>query len=403
MTETTPRAWRPMRAVLAVLILGFLAAGGYAGWVWLQSRDNKAAASTPAAAVPVPVQAAAAGRADVPIYLTGLGNVQAYNTVTVRSRVDGEIQKIAFEEGQMVKQGDLLLQIDPRPFQAALDQAVAKKAQDEAQLVSAKADLERTTNLLARNYATHQLYDSQQAGVNALMAQIRGDQGAIDNAKTQLEYTTIRAPLSGRTGFRQVDQGNIIHAADTNGVVEITQIEPISVVFTVPESQLPTIVTHQKLGPLKVWALPPSGKEILGEGVLTLLNNQVDTGTGTIRLKARFDNKEHTLWPGQSVNARLLVQTLKGVVTVPNTAVQRGPNGLFVYLVKPDKTVEMRSVGVGPITEDKAVIESGLQPGDEVVTAGQYRLQPGATVDITNAQENNRHENPQRMTAQEPS
>lgn len=385
-----------MRAVLAFIVLGLLAAGGYGGWLWLQSRGSDATAATPAPPAPAPVQAALATKSDVPLFITGLGNVQAYNTITVRSRVDGEIQKIAFEEGQMVKQGDLLLQIDPRPFQAALDQAVAKKAQDEAQLVGAKADLQRTTDLVGRGYATRELYDQRQATVNSLAAQIQGDQAAIDNAKTQLAYTTIRAPLSGRAGFRLVDQGNIIHAADTRGVVEITQIEPISVVFTVPEGDLPNIVAHQKLGPLKVWALSPSGKETLAEGVLTILNNQVDTGTGTIRLKAKFDNKEHTLWPGQSVNARLLVQTLKGVVTVPNTAVQRGPNGLFVYLVKPDKTVEMRSVGVGPITEDKAVIASGLEQGDQVVTAGQYRLQPGATVEITN-------ENLQRMTAQEPS
>ncbi|MBF9233434.1 efflux RND transporter periplasmic adaptor subunit [Microvirga alba] len=399
MLETVPRTSRPIRAVLAVLIVCLLAVGGYAGWNWLHSRGSKAADPDAAQrAVPVPVQAATVATADVPVYLTGLGSVQAYNTVTVRSRVDGEIQKIAFDEGQMVKQGDLLLQLDPRPFQAALDQAVAKKAQDEAQLVSAKADLSRTSELLARDYATHQLFDSQKANVDGLIAQIRADQGAIDNARTQLDYTTIRSPLAGRTGFRQVDQGNIIHAADTNGVVEITQIEPISVVFTVPEGQLPAIVKSQKSGPLKVRALSPNGKETLGEGVLTLLNNQVDTSTGTIRLKAKFENKDHTLWPGQSVDARLLVATLNGVVAVPSTAVQRGPRGLYVYVVKPDKTVEMRSVAVGPITEDKAVIESGLAVGDAVVTAGHYRLQPGAAVEITN-----NPDIPKRVSAQEPS
>lgn len=333
---------------------------------------------------------------DVPIYLTGLGSVQAFNTVTIRTRVDGEIQKIAFQEGQIVKQGDLLLQLDPRPFQAALDQAVAKKAQDQATLVSAQADLERTRQLSTREFASKQQLDQQQATVNSLIAQIDADQAAIDNAQTQLSYTTIRSPLAGRTGFRLVDQGNIVHAADTTGIVDITQIEPISVVFTAPEDQLPAINKAQAESPLKVLALTPNGKETLGEGQLALVNNQVDTGSGTIRLKATFKNENHALWPGLSVSTRLLLKTLRGVATVPSTAVQRGPQGLYVYVVKPDRTVEMREVQVGAITEDKAVINGGVNVGETVVTAGHYRLQPGAKVDVANSVTT------QQMVTQEP-
>ncbi|WP_112664530.1 efflux RND transporter periplasmic adaptor subunit [Microvirga flavescens] len=383
MAQAVPKKSLSARGVLGALIALALIVGGYFGWRGLQSRDDRARAAlsqqTPQA---VPVQAAPVKMSDVPIYLTGLGSVQAFNTVTIRSRVDGEIQHIAFTEGQTVNEGDLLVQIDPRPYQAALDQAVAKKAQDEATLVSANADLERTRQLSERSFASKQQFDQQQATVNALMAQIKADQAAIDNAQTQLSYTTIRSPVAGLTGFRLVDQGNIVHAADTSGIVQITQIEPISVVFTVPEDQLPSVNRAQKEAPLKVTALSSDGKQVLGEGEVRLLNNQVDTATGTIRMKAAFDNHNHALWPGLSVSTRLLVQTLKGVATVPGTAVQRGPNGLYVYVVKPDNTVEMRQVQVGPITENSAVIEEGLKPGELVVTAGHSRLRPGAKVEV---------------------
>ncbi|EIM25672.1 efflux RND transporter periplasmic adaptor subunit [Microvirga lotononidis] len=388
MVEPKPTSGRKSRGLFVVFLILLLAGGGWGAWHWHEAQTaQRAAAARPAAPAPVPVQAASVEESDIPIYMTGLGSVQALNTVTVRSRVDGQIDKIAFQEGQMVKEGDLLLQIDPRPFQAALDQAVAKKAQDEAQLVSAKADLERTRQLITRDFASKQQLDVQQANVNSLNAQIQADQGAIDNATTQLSYTTIRAPLTGRTGLRQVDQGNIVHASDTNGIVQIAQIEPIAVIFTAPEAELSGILKAQGQGPLKVWALTSSGKTPLAEGELTLVNNQVDSATGTVRLKAQFANKDHSLWPGMSVDARLLVRTLKGVAAVPNTAVQRGPQGLFAYVVKTDNTVEMRPIKVGVITADKAVIESGVSVGERVVTAGHYRLQPGASVQVTNASE----------------
>ncbi|MGO4574295.1 efflux RND transporter periplasmic adaptor subunit [Microvirga sp. 2TAF3] len=395
MVETAPKASRIFRGVLTAFILLVIVAGGYVGWKRFgpQAASSRAAeAAQPVA--PVPVRVATAETSDIPVYLNGLGSVQAFNTVTVRSRVDGQIEHIAFTEGQMVKEGDLLIQIDPRPFQAALDQAVAKKAQDEAMLVSARADLERTRQLLTRDFATKQQFDTQQAAVNSLIAQIQGDQGAIDNARTQLTYTTIRAPLTGRTGFRQVDQGNLVHATDTNGIVDITQIEPISVVFTAPESELSEINKAQAQVPLKVWALSPNAKNVLAEGQLTLVNNQVDTATGTIRLKARFENHDHALWPGMSVDTRLLAQTLKGVVTVPGTAVQRGPQGLYAYVVKPDRTVELRNLDVGIITTDKAVIKNGLAAGETVVTSGHYRLQPGVAIQVVDNA-------PQRVAAEE--
>jgi len=368
--------------MLWLLALIVLAGAGYGGWRWYGHKDPPAQASAPSA---VPVEAVAAAVMDIPIVLMGLGSVQAFNTVTVSSRVDGQIQQIAFQEGQMVKEGDLLAQIDPRPFQAALDQAKAKKIQDEAQLASAQADLGRTNQLAARDFASKQQLDTQQASVGGLTAQIAADQAAIDNAQTQLGYTTIRSPLSGRAGFRLVDQGNIVRASDTGGIVQIAQLEPVSVVFTSPESEVPGINRAMAAGAPKVTALSSNGKEVLAEGTLTLVNNQVDSASGTIRLKAVFDNKDHALWPGQSVETRLHVSTLSGVVAVPDTAVQRGPQGLFAYVVKPDSTVEVRPLKVGPITGGHAVVENGIEAGETVVTAGHYRLKPGQKVEVKDA------------------
>jgi multidrug efflux system membrane fusion protein len=384
MTETEPTRVQSKRGLVWILVLILVASGGVLAWRKLgrsNSLDHRQAAQPSAS---VPVEAGAAEPKDIPIDLIGLGSVQAANTVTVRSRVDGQIQQIAFGEGKMVKEGDLLVQIDPRPFQAALQQAQAKMAQDEAQLASAQADLERTNQLAARDFASQQQLDTQRAAVRSLQAQIQADQAAIDSAQTQLGYTTIRSPLTGRAGFRLIDRGNIVHAADQNGIVEIAQLEPVSVLFTAPEGDLPAINKAVAEGPLKVWALSTDGKDTLAEGSLSLVNNQVDTQSGTIRLKAAFENKDHALWPGQSVDTRLRVNVMRNVLSVPDTAVQRGPQGLLAYVVKPDNTVEPRPLKVGLITQGQAVIEEGLTAGETVVTAGHYRLSPGARVEVKN-------------------
>ena len=366
--------------MLWLLGLLVLAGAGYGGWRWYGHENAPQQVAGPPAAVPV--EGVAASIMDIPIEIMGLGSVQAFNTVTVSSRVDGQLLEIAFQEGQMVKEGDLLAQIDPRPFQAALGQAKAKLSQDQAQLISAQADLGRTNQLVARDFASKQQLDTQRASVEGLNAQIQADQAAIDNAETQLGYTTIRSPLSGRAGFRLVDQGNIVRASDTGGIVQIAQLEPVSVVFTAPESDVPAINRAMAAGQPQVTALSSNGKETLAEGTLTLVNNQVDAASGTIRLKAVFENRDHALWPGQSVETRLHVSTMKGVVVVPDTAVQRGPQGLFAYVVKPDATVEPRPVKIGPITGGRAVVEGGIEAGETVVTAGHYRLKAGQKVDV---------------------
>jgi membrane fusion protein, multidrug efflux system len=368
---------------LRLLAVGLLLAGAaVGGWRVLGHADASRPASRQSGAPPaVPVQVASATRTSVPLYAVGLGSVQAYNTVTIRSRVDGEVQKIAFQEGQTVKEGDLLVQIDPRPFQAALDQATARKTQDEAQLANAKLDLARYNALANRSFASKQQLDTQQAMVNQLTAQIQGDQAQIDNARTQLGYTTIRSPIEGRTGLRSVDQGNIVRAADTGGIVTIAQIQPISALFTLPEQDLSAIQKAAAAGTATVWALGQDGKTVLEQGSLALINNEVDQATGTIKLKATFDNRDSALWPGQSVNVRVLLETLDAL-TVPADAVQRTQQGLSVYVVKPDDAVELRRVAIGPITQGLAVVEQGLSEGERVVTAGQYRLQPDTKVQV---------------------
>jgi len=302
--------------------------------------------------------------------------------VIVRSRVDGQIEKVAFEEGQMVREGDLLVQIDPAPFQAALDQARAKLAQDEASLTNAKQDLERTFVLTKQGNATQQLLDQRTANVASLTAQLQADRAAIDSAKVQLAYTTIRSPLTGRAGFRLVDPGNIVHANDQTGMLTITQLQPISVIFTAPEDQLPAINEGLKSGPLKVTAYSSDGKKALGAGELKLIDNQVDPASGTIRMKASFANADNALWPGLSVTTRLLVKTLQDVVVVPDAAVQHGPNGLYAYIVTPQSKAELRSIKVGPTEGGLALIESGLSPGERVITSGQYRVQPDGPVQV---------------------
>jgi membrane fusion protein, multidrug efflux system len=366
---------RTMRWVLLILA----AAGiGYYGWQRFHGEDQAAAsnnAQKAAARTGVRVSIAPVEKADFAVYLTGLGTVQGFNTVVVRTRVDGQIDKIAFKEGQIVKEGDLLTEIDPRPYQAALDQAKAKKEQDEANLANINLDLQRYIKL--GEFATKQQLDTQRSSVSQLTAQIAADAAAIYNAQTQLDYTAIKAPISGVVGLRQVDIGNIVNASTQTGIVTIAQIEPIAVIFTAPEEQLPYIMEAQSVEPLKTIAITTDGKKPLAEGKLAVVNNQVDTTSGTIRLKAVFENKNHALWPGQSVSTRLLVRTLKDATVVPDDAVQHGTEGLYVYVVNPDNKAELRKVKVSESIDGRSVIESGLSPGQKVVTAGQYKVQPG--------------------------
>ena len=312
------------------------------------------------------------------MYLTGLGTVQGFNTVLVRTRVDGQINRIAFQEGQFVKEGDTLVEIDPRPFQAALDQAKAKKVQDEANLANANLDLQRFTKL--GEFATRQQTDTQRSTVAQLTAQIAADTASIENAQTQLDYATVKAPISGVAGLRQVDVGNIVNAATQTGIVTIAQIEPIAVIFTAPEDQLPEIKAALAASPPKVIALSTDGKRVLSTGTLALINNQVDTTSGTIRLKAVFDNKDHALWPGQSVSTRLLIKTLKDATVVPDDAVQHGPDGLYAYAVNTESKAELRKIKVTNSIDGRSVVDEGLSPGQQVITSGQYKVQPGALV-----------------------
>jgi multidrug efflux system membrane fusion protein len=355
-----------------------------AGLHWLPGTPSDAAAK-PHGNQPIAVDTAAVKRADVPVYLEGLGTIQAFNTVTVTARVDGELQKLGFTEGQTVKKGDLLAQIDPRPYQAALGQAQATKAKDEAQLVSARADLERYTLLAPENLASKQTLDAQRASVAGLEAQIKGDQANIDNAQTQLAYTSITSPIQGRTGIRRVDVGNNVHAADTSGIVVVTQIQPITLIFTLPEDALQSVGSALNAGEVQVAALSRDASVELDRGTVALIDNQIDQATGTIRLKAVFPNAQNKLWPGQYVDARVLVRTDRGSLVVPTAAVQRGPKGMFAYVVKSDSTVEARPIAVGEDSGAVTVVQDGIRVGEQVVTSNQYRLQPGAQVKWTAA------------------
>src|SRR5665213_3485757 len=372
---TKPKVIRWIIVIAAVVAVGFY------GWHRFHSEQQAAAASNAKKAAgrsAVRVTTAPVEKSDFPVYLTGLGTVQGFNTVLVRTRVDGQIDKIAFKEGQLVKQGDLLVEIDPRPYQAALDQAKAKKAQDEANLANANLDLQRFTKL--GEFATKQQLDTQRSTVQQLTAQIQADTAAIANAQTQVDYTAIKSPIPGVAGLRQVDIGNIVNASTQTGIVTVAQIEPIAVIFTAPEEQLPNIMQAQAIAPLKTIAITTDGKKPLAEGTLSVVNNQVDTTSGTIRLKAVFDNEDHALWPGQSVSTRLLVKTLKDATVVPDDAIQHSTDGLYVYVVNPDNKAELHKVKVAQSIDGRTVVADGLSPGQQVITAGQYKVQPGTLV-----------------------
>jgi multidrug efflux system membrane fusion protein len=332
---------------------------------------------------PTPVVVAMAQTANVDLYLDGLGTIAAFNTVTVRSRVAGEIVKVAFSEGQEVKEGALLVEIDPRPIQAQLAQAEGQLARDKAALNLAEVNLRRQMELLKSQATTQQIIDQQVAMVDQAKAVVQVTQGIVDNARLQLEYTKITAPLSGWIGLRLVDKGNIVQGNDATGLLVITQLEPISLVFTIPQDEIPRVQRQMReKGVLVVEAYDRDFQTKLATGTLEAIDNQVDSTTGTLRLKAKFENKDHILFPNQFVNARLLVETLQDAIVIPAAAVQRGDNGTFVYVARSDGTAEMRPLELGPVTGGKATIRSGLQPGEAVVVEGIDKLIPGGKITI---------------------
>lgn len=370
-SRARPRLWLGAVAALGLLLV-----------IALHTTHKPAGAATRKVPDAVSVQATTASRSDVPVTVEGLGTVQAFYTATLAAQVNGQLQQVFFSEGQSVKKGQLLAQIDPRPLQAALDQAQATKDKDAATLEAAQRDLTRYQLLAPRNLASKQQLDQQRGLVQGLNAQLKIDQAAIDNARTQLGYTRITAPFDGRTGIRLVDPGNNVHATDTNGIVVVTQMQPISVVFTLPEDVLPQVSAALERGAAAVTALSRDDKTELDQGTLAVIDNQIDATTGTIKLKATFPNKHNALWPGQFVNARVLLAQLHSAVTVPNTAVQPGANGSFIYVIRPDMTVEARPVQIGQETAGRIVVLAGLSAGERVVTTNQYRLAPGTRVHV---------------------
>jgi multidrug efflux system membrane fusion protein len=380
------RPRRSWRGRLFSLFIGCVIVAGAVVWVagpWQPQQRQQQGGRSRGGEGPVPVLAAAANLADVPVYLDGVGTIRALNTVTVRPQVDGKLIKVSFKEGQDVVRGDVLAEIDPVTYQAQLDQAEARKAQDEAQLENARRDLDRYNRMSSNTVAEKQI-DTQRAQVAQLEAQVRLDQAAIDNAQAYLDYTKIVAPISGRTGLRQVDEGNIVRGGDGGGggIVVITQIKPISVFFSLPQQQLRRVNKAFAQGALAVEALGSDNKTVVDRGALQVVDNQVDQTTGTVKLKAEFPNPELQLWPGQFINVRLLVETLRQVVVVPTAAVQRGPNGAFVYVVKDGDTVGMRPIVVMQQDDAQAVVANGLQAGERVVTSGFVRLSDGAKIAI---------------------
>jgi membrane fusion protein, multidrug efflux system len=362
--------------VLAVA-LGIVCAS-FSGCTSADSKQQKAQAAAPRA---VSVAIAKVQQQDVPVYLVGLGSVTAFNTANIKSRVDGQIMQVNVKEGQNVKQGESLIVIDPRPYQVQLEQMQAQLFKDQATLRDAKLNLDRYTTLIPSGSIAQQQVDTQKSLVDQLDGQVRTDQAQIDNAKLQIVYCHITAPFTGRVGLRQVDPGNIIHASDTTPMLILTQLQPIAVIFTLPEDQLPTVSQHMKNTTLPVEAYSRDDQTKLATGKLLTIDNQIDQTTGTAKLKAVFDNKDNQLWPNQFVNANLLLETRKNSTVLPTAAILRGPQGTFVYAVKPDKTVEARTVAVSLTQGNITTITSGLNPGDTVVTDGQDKLQTGSKIE----------------------
>jgi multidrug efflux system membrane fusion protein len=367
--------------ILTLVAIAALTGGGFYFW---RERGVAESAAPPAPPPAVPVVAGVVSSGNVPIYLRGVGTVIAYNTVVVRSQIQGQITQIAFTEGQAVHTGDLLAQIDPRPYQAQIDQLTATRDRDQSQLTNALANLDRYSKLLEKGYATTQLVETQKAQVAQLQNAVKADEALIEEANVQLSYTRLTSPIDGVTGIRQIDLGNIISPANTSGVVVVTQLEPISLIFTLPETVLPQIQQQQQntKGPLKVVAYSQDDRVKLDEGTLGLVNNEIVQTTGSIQLKANFPNKMHRLWPGELVNARLLVDTQQNGLTVPASVVQQGPNGPYAYVINPDTSVEVRPIKVTQISDGQALIDSGLKANEQVVVDGQYKLQAGAHVII---------------------
>lgn len=374
-----PAKRRSRRGLLTIVMLLLAGGLGYYGWTAWQQKEARTRVRPD---LTVPVLAATPRIEDVPVYLDGVGTVRALYTVTVRAQVDGKLLSVNFTEGQDVKKGDVLAEIDPVLYQATLDQALAKKAQDEALLANARIDLTRYQQLAASNAGSKQQADTQKATVAQLEAQVKSDQAAIDNAEAMLGYTKIRAPISGRAGLRQIDQGNIIHASDTTGLVVLTQLQPIAVQFSLPQQQIVRVNAAFAKGPLSVDVFGNDGRTVVDTGTLKGVDNQVDPTTGTVKLKAEFPNPNYQLWPGQFVSVRLKVETLSKALVVPTSAVQRGPAGTFSYVIGEDDTVTAKAITVIQQNETDAVIGKGLSPSDRIVTTGFANLSEGAKVRI---------------------
>src|SRR5271165_2230216 len=375
-SSLVPRSWLSLPLAIAMGVCVFSSGCTSA------DKQQKAQAAAPHA---VSVAIAKVQQQDMPVYLVGLGSVTAFYTANIKSRVDGQIMRVNFQEGQIVKEGDLLILIDPRPYQVQQEQMQAQLFKDQASLRDARLNLDRYTTLIPSGSIAQQQVDTQRATVDQLDGQVRTDQAQIDNAKLQLVYCNITAPFTGRVGLRQVDPGNIVHAADTNPMLILTQLQPIAVVFTLPEDQLPTVAQHMKNSTLLVEAYSRDNQTKLATGKLLTIDNQIDQTTGTAKLKAVFDNKDNQLWPNQFVNANLLLETRKNSTVLPTAAILRGPQGTFVYAVNPDKTVQDKVVAVSLTQGDTTVITSGLNPGETVVTDGQDKLQRGSLINMRNA------------------